>query len=495
MVYDDAYIPDILSPEYDDVFDGKTPVEEQTALPQKIDKQNKVHVQMSTSTAVSDDSKIYSSANQIIESIMNILNGDNTIVHNDVEFTIYSAIIEEFCFLLKEVEMINDANEHKQYKSKVECILREFSEYSHKYSVLLEDLKSLEMKVIRQEKEIDAKNTAINDYSHEIDTVKYQNSIRTQNLKNFIQQLTLFKVPIGLYIMKQVQHNTGISSLDAIMKENHPEFVGYLSKDNSSKLNSMSELENKLLHVTEELELKINEHSFSIEKINKLSINNKELECKIQSLEKKLLESNSTGETMKNASLNIDSELKRIRKDNECLIMKCHQLELQIQNEGNKVKSLESKIEVLTNQNKEMELNLISVKGNVNKALTFDKMRIDHKKMSRENYTALAVDSIDQETLIDLQNIVKSIVITLEIPYYKLSKTIPLLTIRLYSENVALFAFADAIHAQLYGVSISHKNFRKAAYIEYLNTRDVHNINHPLKAVLESMYKKLIPKI
>lgn len=483
-------IPDILSPEYDDMFDGKTPVEDRLQSgDDDYEYDRKVIVKKINDRSMESlEDDRYLSIDGKIRHILRSIQQYNIQQENNIEGIIFTALIEEFLLLVQEIDGESSVVDRVHYKKKIDCILAEFDRYSRQYCLLLEDKNILQTAKENLEKEIEHKNIRLEALNHE-------NSQRTKNLKAFLAKITLFEIPIGTSIVQLLKENLNSASLDPLLKKNYPEFVAFLTTENKTKLKSIENLKKKLDETCKELDILRKENYSSIEYSKKQSNENDSLKSKLVNQEKELFEITSTKIHLDTLLQEKNKELEKLQKTYQQLNEKYLTLETKIHVEYSRVSHLVQKIESLKSQNSQLEDKISSLTGEPSKALKYEKLKMEYKTLSKENYSSLSVESVEQESLVDLQNLVKNLVVTLEIPYYKLSKTIPLLAIRLYSENVALFAFADALHIQLYGSSITHKNFRRAAYMEYINTRDIHSINHPLKTILEAMYNKLIPKI
>lgn len=101
------------------------------------------------------------------------------------------------------------------------------------------------------------------------------------------------------------------------------------------------------------------------------------------------------------------------------------------------------------------------------------------------------VDSIDR---VELQNIVKNLILLLEIPFNKLTKKGPLVAIYLKYERPIFSYFANRLHFELFNEAIDMRRFTNEAYDQYTDTHNMNTIKHPLESCLENLYQKLVSR-
>lgn len=147
-----------------------------------------------------------------------------------------------------------------------------------------------------------------------------------------------------------------------------------------------------------------------------------------------------------------------------------------------------SELERLTNDLKRLE-------GDDSRRITFEIARQSRPDIDRELYDKLMINKVDFIDRVELQNIVKNLILLLEIPFNKLTKKGPLVAIYLKYERPIFSYFANRLHFELFNEAIDMRRFTNEAFDQYTENHNMDTIKHPLEACLENLHQKLISRI
>ena len=136
-----------------------------------------------------------------------------------------------------------------------------------------------------------------------------------------------------------------------------------------------------------------------------------------------------------------------------------------------------------------------SMMGNPSDRITIDQIQAKNPEITSEVYDQLGVSNIDTLSVIELQNIVKNIILLLKVPFAKLTQRVPMIAIYLSHERQAYIRFTNRLHYQFYQHKIPLREFSLDAYNQYRDTRSISDIKHPLTVTLDELCDRIIPKL
>ncbi|AMD19444.1 HBR543Wp [Eremothecium sinecaudum] len=365
------------------------------------------------------------------------------------------------------------------------------------------------------------------------------------SVKKFIEQLKCFDIPIGSLAMEQYKKSPKHPSINLLLKEKQDILRFYLKSDEEAinKLNSeIDALKTSNDDLRAELELKLKstaEKYGSTEASMKREILSLQSDLKertgvidkLQSTVDMLQKDAAALIREKEESVNRNAELaqqisklqeSQLQEDHEkfvelCdknqeLIQKCsdltekiHEVEVKLHTAESKAESLQnelnSKESIITEKQQlitelqltqtQIQKSLEKLKGNPADMISFDSAQKTYHNLDRKTYNHLMVDQVNHLDLVQLQNIVKNIILLLETPFSKLSKKMPLVSIYLRYEKSLCFHFANMLHYHVYHEPIDIKKFTNDAYSQYLERHDFSKIRHPLELCLEKLYEEV----
>ena len=348
---------------------------------------------------------------------------------------------------------------------------------------------------------------------------------RNQNLETQIRSLTLFDKNIGDIVLQGMK--TKVFDLSSSFKKIYdiPQFytaeLDEMAKSLSAESNQLKtentnlkkqieqfqnqekflkkdfvdNIQSKDLKI-QELELAnknlVEEKNRFIAENNKLSIENNELREKLEGLRSQsheIWESKFISLSTKVSSLSQqktyleESNLKKVREIsrlNESLV-----------GMEKTIKELKENTQFLNITNK----NLKKKMGDATEMITFSntcKVRLD---ITKDMYERLMVDDVEKMNLVELQNIIKNLILLFEIPLNKLTKRLPLMVIVFMYEKPLFSYFVNRLFYQIKNEQLDLKHFTDDTYRQYLEGNSIKNLNHPLKDVLEELFQYIVTKL
>ncbi|QLQ79387.1 hypothetical protein HG537_0C00340 [Torulaspora globosa] len=138
---------------------------------------------------------------------------------------------------------------------------------------------------------------------------------------------------------------------------------------------------------------------------------------------------------------------------------------------------------------------LQKLQGDNSKAITFHIARQSRPDITRDLYDKLMISQVDCIDMVELQNIVKNLILLLEIPFNKLTKKVPLVAMYLKYERPIFSHFANRLHFDVFNEAIDIKRFTNEAYDQYTETHNMASIKYPLEACLENLYQRLVSRL
>ncbi|SMN19767.1 similar to Saccharomyces cerevisiae YDL239C ADY3 Protein required for spore wall formation [Maudiozyma saulgeensis] len=176
-------------------------------------------------------------------------------------------------------------------------------------------------------------------------------------------------------------------------------------------------------------------------------------------------------------------------------------IKLEFSREGEKFENLlkqkDSKIEELLSSNKDKDLrNEIlekeyqTTRGNSKDSLTYDDVK--SADVTRVVFDSLELEQIDKLDMVTLQNELKKICVGIQTPFNKIQRKVILANVLIKNELVHALNFINLLYFQLHGDNLHFRELENTAYRQYLKIRDVDNVQHPLKHILDEMYQHIL---
>jgi len=256
-------------------------------------------------------------------------------------------------------------------------------------------------------------------------------------------------------------------------KEQHNNIIGFRTKDDNYILGEMSLFLDQM----------------------KVTINEK----LIKEVENCMLKLNSTKDqtylAFENKITDFQKMERTLKAQIEEAIERINDLQ-RINDKINKEKNVISiKLETQVNIAESNAQRLIELIGDETKKITYDQMSLNNSDTSRDTYDFLEVDDVDKLTIVESQNVIKNLIILLNIPFSKLAKKIPLIGIYLIYERNLYAYFANRLYYQLHGKQIMLADYNREAFNQYVATNSLNNIRHPLEECLETLCNCIITKL
>lgn len=352
-----------------------------------------------------------------------------------------------------------------------ENLLRDIDQYKLRYSYMVD-------KVRKSESSIEKCNSLI----------EKQQAFK-KKLVHTLRGLILFDIPLGQVILDYIEQCNGNTTFEQTFREKNSAITNFLTTASTKKINLLQKENDSL---TKDIKL-VKEAQKSLTDTNKnLKEENDLLKGRMESLkqkqEKEIQELKKENKRLLTINVGLTKELDEIKRDKG-------KLEGNLLKEKNKNTLLKNELASIANDNNDLKSSLQNLEGNIEESLTEEALKVRFISLSPENYNTLDVECIDRQDLVSLRNLLKVLTLTLEIPFSKLQTTIPLLAIRLYHENTSLLSFCNTLHMHLYGKPLAIKNYRRWAYADYLKICNIHEVQHPIKPILEAMFNKIAPKV
>ncbi|AAS50578.2 ABL193Cp [Eremothecium gossypii ATCC 10895] len=371
-------------------------------------------------------------------------------------------------------------------------------------------------------------------------------TVEKDSLRDFLEKAKWFEIPVGTILLdlfkKQRRPANGYKT---ILSEKY-EIVGFRLTSDDELLNNLRQkvgsLENSNNLLQEELESKIKntQEMFGSQEasmkndIIKLSEDLKarsamidKLQSVIDSLQKDAAALLKEKDESVNKNIELSQHIAQLQEDqlqrdnttflelcqknqeilqyNHEMMEKMHVMEAELRSVvkasndlqfsiSEKEAVLKEKQQIITDLQmniNQLRKNLEKLKGNPADMISFESAQRIYHNLDRKMYNTLMVDQVNQLDLVELQNVVKNIILLLETPFSKLSKKMPLVSIYLRYEKSLCFHFANKLHFQVYQEPIDIKKFTNDAYSQYLERHDITKIKHPLEICLEKLYDEV----
>lgn len=365
----------------------------------------------------------------------------------------------------------------------------------------------------------------------------------SEKFKKFVQLISLFEKDLGEIVINCFGRNSTDPNFESYFRSIHDNIIGFNTK----------ELEDKRVNLLHDLEMAKEQNRNLVNEIeNKWK---PDLKKQTQGLEELKIELEVVKEhntCFTDQKFELEKKLKAIQEDKESLLLqrdtmlatntslfreveslkrgkldeyqgKLSQLfekfeeftgiisrvQQQISMESERQKLLSNSITAKDSELKQLQEDLQQtevslqektsqlkkIQGDISKRITFQLACRSRPDIDRENYANLMIDKVDTIDMVELQNIVKNLILLLEIPFNKLTKKSPLVAIYLKYERPIFSHFANRLHYEIFNEPIEMKSFTNEAYDQYTESHKMSTITHPLESCLENLYQKLVSKI
>lgn len=367
--------------------------------------------------------------------------------------------------------------------------------------------------------------------------------VKLSELNLFLQHVELFGVQIGQAIGETYKKNKDAKSIETqILKDQH-QVIGFYTQNQKDMSISLDRRLKETVAECDHMRKQI-EQEWKV-KVSKLEDLVKESDLKFQALEEQLKKRDLKIERLSNEVDDLQSEklalirekeqslkntiklgdqISKLREEFlikekeifmdlsdkiEQLSSQCTSLRTDLESAENQVRSSEflvrEKDEILREKSNKMEelesiisqlrTSLEVIRGDPSRMISFETIEKSRPHITRKTYDALLVDKVNDVDNVELQNIVKNIILLLGIPLSKLTKKMPLVAIYLQYEKSLCLHFANQLHYTMFNETIDIKRFTNQAYQQYLDHRDLSHIEHPLGKCLENLYKEIISRL
>lgn len=135
------------------------------------------------------------------------------------------------------------------------------------------------------------------------------------------------------------------------------------------------------------------------------------------------------------------------------------------------------------------KLNLKKLYGDSFTELNFETVGKSFPHITKEKYDSLSLDILTDLTYVQSQNLIKNLLIVLDIPLKTFLKIVPTIVIQLRCELTLLTKFANDLNLKVFGKQLDFKSRRKVAMNEFLNNHDIAEVKHPLEYDLQALFK------
>ncbi|SCV00049.1 LAME_0G07206g1_1 [Lachancea meyersii CBS 8951] len=373
----------------------------------------------------------------------------------------------------------------------------------------------------------------------ELDTLKEEQAA----LSLFLSKATLFQLPVGELILEQYNRDRFCCQLDTQFTVINPAIAGFLTQDqiesSSSTLTSLeaakSDVDRLQSSINKEWQPKVKalETEIADRKQDQQQLRGKiqSLDRKIEKLETKIAHLDAERETslkekekdvktcqdlgseinllrsqlaenQKKSFVELSSKIDHLSEDKYKLQGKLQTLEASLKEKESSVAQLSENLDqerakqaASLDELQQLRKDLTKAKGNPARAINFQTASQARPHLNRKLYDSLMVDNVNDMDVVDLQNVVKNLILLLEIPLSKITKKMPLVAIYLRYEKSICLHFANKLHHLIFRETIDIKRFTNIVYGQYIEHHDICHLDHPLEACLDNLYKAVSARI
>lgn len=435
--------------------------------------------------------------------------------------------------------VVKSKNELSIDKEKLECRVRSFDAKT----------KDFESRITNLEQRLDEQRQHHDNFKTLYQNEKEKNDKLMEKMKevdrfaNYVENLRIFEKKIGSLIVDTFQKSHEITDLGPSFVDTFKNITGFSTKQHEEAFQTMRskidtlELKNRELNVQIEHEWKSNlgkknqelkQQIQSAEQLqdklrrtedklatsqakldiyqeeksvllkekeavvqNTVTLNDELARYKSECLDKerqKFLDLVLKVESLSETLSTLQQEIKSTQKTND-------ELECSLQDKENSLTKLQTLYDSQVVEFQELQAAIRKLQGDPARKITFEVARRSRPDINAATYDHLMVNKVDSIDMVELQNIVKNIILLLDIPFNKLTKKSPLVAIYLKYERPIFSHFANRLHFQVFNEAIDLRRFSNEAYEQYTENHDMRAIKHPLQTCLDNLYQKVVSKI
>lgn len=304
--------------------------------------------------------------------------------------------------------------------------------------------------------------------------------LQLEQLKSIVDNLTLFDINLRETIETMIEHELISTTVDDLklefqqtFKKLNPSIIGFRTTHDSTLVNDIQQM---LSHI---------KFNFGNDVVNDLqNIISKSNSNRDESW----LELHKDIENLQQTKYTQSNKVLKLANENDIL----KQQLLQLSKENSSIKAeMSTQSDIIDQSNRRLQ----SLVGDEQMRITFEQILLNNKTITKETYDILEVDRIDNLTMIELQNVIKNLIIFLNIPFSKMTQKIPMIGIYLMYERNIYAHFANRLYYQINGTQMSLSDFNREVYSQYTITKTLNDIKHPLEPCLDNLCASIITKL
>lgn len=412
----------------------------------------------------------------------------------DIQKDKFQQIISDFQILEKKMFNIKE-----NYTKRIELQISIFNKHIKNYETKCNEI------LQQKNKQLESADKALQ--KKEIQLQKLNERIfNLQKKEDKLKQINLFTIPIGKILLEYMKDTRNDISFEVYFKKNFPNIASF---SNISQKESFQSLQRGVVEKIESLknfhdvDTELRHFITSITKVveqqgNSLTNGIKILYEQVQNLENKqnciaedknIVESLSLLTNDYSRQINLNNELKDNLTTSQN-ILKDTQSQLQIELAKNNELNENVQLQNVTLNNLSDQYN--KLQGDLAQKLRWKQL----KGINRDsNKSKKDLERIEMMSHVELQNIVKQLVIFLDIPIDKIKTQLIKISISLkYERNLSIY-FIGNINYQLTGQKINFNKYQKEAFQQFQKDTSLNNIVHPLQTKLDTLLDEVLLKL
>lgn len=412
----------------------------------------------------------------------------------DIQKDKFQQIISDFQILEKKMFNIKE-----NYTKRIELQISIFNKHIKNYETKCNEI------LQQKNKQLESADKALQ--KKEIQLQKLNERIfNLQKKEDKLKQINLFTIPIGKILLEYMKDTRNDISFEVYFKKNFPNIASF---SNISQKESFQSLQRGVVEKIESLknfhdvDTELRHFITSITKVveqqgNSLTNGIKILYEQVQNLENKqnciaedknIVESLSLLTNDYSRQINLNNELKDNLTTSQN-ILKDTQSQLKIELAKNNELNENVQLQNVTLNNLSDQYN--KLQGDLAQKLRWKQL----KGINRDsNKSKKDLERIEMMSHVELQNIVKQLVIFLDIPIDKIKTQLIKISISLkYERNLSIY-FIGNINYQLTGQKINFNKYQKEAFQQFQKDTSLNNIVHPLQTKLDTLLDEVLLKL
>lgn len=283
----------------------------------------------------------------------------------------------------------------------------------------------------------------ISDDNCKKDNEKYEGMEKTLNsFLDFMKSLNFFNLDIGTLLMEyhESKHEDGF---DKFVMKKHPEVKGLLTTNHETVIGAITKLK----------------------------------------------------DSMSELSKNIGSNTLQFTEDNTHILNKITLFERLLTQKDVQNNQLRELLDKETSTVESLTRDMEQLKGDQSTALDLENIQKKYPLFQPDTYEYLGLERVNHLTMVRMQNIIKDILILLDLPLDLLPKRIPFICITLKYERNLYAYFVNRLYYQLYNTTIDLRQFTQEANRQYHLDHNMDTIKHPLEECLNNLYNDIVTKL